>query len=435
VDFIRADRNVKTGISRQQQQQQRLAANGGGSLGAWPSSSSRSAGAQRPAKQAGAPSKAGELPAGDRSDSIESLNRFLLERPRHGDKTAGAILGRQLALKQIDNRAPLPGLSAAATTTTATPSTAGPSQFDYLTRLYLDNSMQLEVRAHLGETAYLLCRLRANLQHADQLQVSWFRGVEILTSGEFRYTSDERFKPSHQAGSNDWLLELHNVRASDEGDYECQVNSTPRSASVRVRLVVIAASVEIVEGPELRVAEGEQVELTCRVQFSSQEQLRSSKRRQEEQQQQQQQQTAGELGGGQPRPDDAPPDAPDPDEDPTRRRRRHVHVSAASWQPYIYWYKDQVYLHDSRVQRQQRNLTGGGLENVLRVSRASRSDSGSYTCKLVPELTEVRPAQAQVIVATSGGGADSTAPPMVGLVLVLFVAAALVAQPVRPISL
>uniref|UniRef100_A0A6G1SLI0 Opioid-binding protein/cell adhesion molecule n=1 Tax=Aceria tosichella TaxID=561515 RepID=A0A6G1SLI0_9ACAR len=427
--FIRVDQNVQTGISKQANR-----SNGNGVRATLLLLSSSSASSppspapqpitstQRVIRPTGA-SKATEL-LDERSAALEHLNRFLLERPSQlADRTGGATLGRQLALRQSATAARTSGADggagaqaldmAGAPTGSSTTTTVSP-QFDHLTRLYLDSSMPLEVRAHLGETAYLLCRLRANLQQADQLRVSWFRKLEILTSGDSRYTSDERFKASHQAGSSDWLLEIHNVRASDEGDYECQVNSTPRSVNVRVRLVVIATSLAILEGPEVRVEEGEQVELTCRVQFSSQAQLRAASQRPNHDSEPNKEDpddnnnnkkrfhTESDVGGTE-------------DDDVTSKRRRRrsslITTSTSNWQPYIYWYKDQVYLQDNRVQRQQRNLSNGGsgLENVLRVSRASREDSGSYTCKLVPELTGVRPAQAQVLVLTNGATGGQSA--------------------------
>ena len=243
--------------------------------------------------------------------------------------------------------------------------------FDSLSRLYLDASMGLEVSAFVGETAYLLCRLRA-VQQAEQLQVSWVRNLQILTSGKLRYTSDERFRPVHLAGSQDWLLEIHSVRPDDEGAYECQVNSLPRPASVLVTLQVIAGSLEILEGPQLRVEVGAPIELTCRLRFSSRTAL-----------------AADRPPGG------APGALP---------------AANSSRQHYIYWYKAglSVEYNNPRgnVQVARRELADG-LESVLRLEGAGEADEGQYVCKLLPELNDLRPAQAQVWVgpqAGSGGG-------------------------------
>lgn len=53
------------------------------------------------------------------------------------------------------------------------------------------------------------------------------RDLHLLTVGRFTYTSDERFKAVHQAGSQDWLLKIFYVQLRDAGQYECQVATTP----------------------------------------------------------------------------------------------------------------------------------------------------------------------------------------------------------------
>lgn len=304
--------------------------------------------------------------------------------------------------------------------TTVAPSQAFAST-DYLASMYLDPSTELEARAHLGETAYLLCRLRPTRSFAstipsgqqrgaasDQLQVSWVRSMQILTSGEFRYTSDQRFKPIH-LGSNDWLLEIHNVQASDEGAYECQVNSEPKPASVTVELKVLAANVSILESPELHADNGDQIELTCRVEFRSQAQLADAKEDRANLRQLDNDAVQLEL-----------PPGMTSDYSPARHQidrrwssSRQLHASSASnanynWQPYIYWYKDNVSLEYNNprgnIEVRRRELIDG-LESKLRLSGATRVDSGVYLCKLVPELSEVRPAQTRVFVSSS---ADSS---------------------------
>ena len=58
-------------------------------------------------------------------------------------------------------------------------------------------------------------------------QVSWVRheNSHILTAGRYKYTSDERFQPIHPENSNDWLLRIRRVQKSDQGRYECQINT------------------------------------------------------------------------------------------------------------------------------------------------------------------------------------------------------------------
>lgn len=69
-------------------------------------------------------------------------------------------------------------------------------------------------------------------------QVAWIRhsDLNLLTVGTGTYTSDARFSatttlltPEEDASEmlTDWSLQIHSVRADDEGVYECQVGTTP----------------------------------------------------------------------------------------------------------------------------------------------------------------------------------------------------------------
>lgn len=265
--------------------------------------------------------------------------------------------------------------------------TASP-QYDYINRLHLDSNIPLDVQAHIGNTAYLVCRLRS-MHQQDHLRVSWVRNMQILTSGEFRYTSDERFQASHIAGTHDWMLEIHNVNANDEGPYECQVNSEPKPATVTLYLHVIAASVEILEARQLQLAEDDQIRLTCRVNFSSQAQLNAA--------------ATDETSMTEEQPETTPT--------PLVRAAGQAMSRPLSSQHYIYWYKDKVSLEYNnprggiRVERRQIN---GNLESVLSIEGAKGADSGIYMCKILPELYDVQPAQAQVIIGADSGSNGAT---------------------------
>ncbi|XP_014213450.1 protein sidekick-1-like isoform X2 [Copidosoma floridanum] len=82
------------------------------------------------------------------------------------------------------------------------------------------------VSAFEGQTVYLPCRVSGL---ADKV-VSWMRSrdLHILTSGEYTFSSDDRFKLQHLPGSDAWTLQLDRVKKPDAGRYECQVNTEPK---------------------------------------------------------------------------------------------------------------------------------------------------------------------------------------------------------------
>ncbi|CAK9804885.1 hypothetical protein ANTPLA_LOCUS4243 [Anthophora plagiata] len=75
------------------------------------------------------------------------------------------------------------------------------------------------------------------------LQVSWVRhrDVHLLTIGSYTYTNDQRFRPIHNAHTDDWTLEIKYPQERDSGDYECQVSTTPHMSHI-VHLDVIVNS-------------------------------------------------------------------------------------------------------------------------------------------------------------------------------------------------
>ena len=60
-------------------------------------------------------------------------------------------------------------------------------------------------------------------------QVSWLRhnDVGLLSVGKYKYIRDERFQILHEPHSKDWVLVIKAVKYSDQGLYECQVNTSP----------------------------------------------------------------------------------------------------------------------------------------------------------------------------------------------------------------
>ncbi|XP_069958270.1 zwei Ig domain protein zig-8 [Cherax quadricarinatus] len=93
------------------------------------------------------------------------------------------------------------------------------------------------------------------------------RDLHLLTVGRFTYTSDERFKAVHQAGSQDWLLKIYYVQHRDAGPYECQVSTTPPMTHT-VWLTVVEPQTVVLGGPELYINAGSAINLTCLVRHS-----------------------------------------------------------------------------------------------------------------------------------------------------------------------
>lgn len=52
-------------------------------------------------------------------------------------------------------------------------------------------------------------------------QVSWVRqsDLHILTSGLLAYTSDSRFQAHQSPTSNDWILEIRDLKWTDAGSF------------------------------------------------------------------------------------------------------------------------------------------------------------------------------------------------------------------------
>jgi len=86
-------------------------------------------------------------------------------------------------------------------------------------------SQSPNVTAILHKTAHLNCRVKG----VGKKTVSWIRhkDTHLLTAGRYTYTSDERFSAIHQVLSEDYLLQILTVKASDAGLYECQISTTP----------------------------------------------------------------------------------------------------------------------------------------------------------------------------------------------------------------
>jgi len=86
------------------------------------------------------------------------------------------------------------------------------------------------VTVSVGETAFLPCRVK----HLSSHTVSWVRAsdVSVLSVGHLAFSSDARIgvvqvsRP--RLSASDWNLSIKNASTSDDGLYECQVNTEPK---------------------------------------------------------------------------------------------------------------------------------------------------------------------------------------------------------------
>ncbi len=62
----------------------------------------------------------------------------------------------------------------------------------------------------------------------------------ILYIGKVKFVDDSRFEllPGSTGGAGDWTLKLKFVEASDAGDFECQLSTSPKlSKTFRINVV------------------------------------------------------------------------------------------------------------------------------------------------------------------------------------------------------
>ncbi|XP_071551456.1 neurofascin-like isoform X2 [Panulirus ornatus] len=107
------------------------------------------------------------------------------------------------------------------TTTTVATTTAPGEEDGSVPKILVEFSPNVTIDA--GGTATLTCRF-LNLGNKA---VNWVRGTEILTVGQLTYTSDERFQSVHDAGSDEYELQIKSVMSRDEGPYDCQALTEP----------------------------------------------------------------------------------------------------------------------------------------------------------------------------------------------------------------
>eukprot|EP00095_Tigriopus_kingsejongensis_P012762 snap_masked-scaffold30_size591359-processed-gene-4.18 protein:Tk12762 transcript:snap_masked-scaffold30_size591359-processed-gene-4.18-mRNA-1 annotation:"AGAP011128-PA" len=96
------------------------------------------------------------------------------------------------------------------------------------------------------------------------MQVSWVRhnDVSLISVGKYQYIKDPRFKILHEPHAHDWILRIQAVKYSDEGLYECQVNTSPLLRQP-IHLHVVDPQTEILGGKDMFINQHSIINLTC----------------------------------------------------------------------------------------------------------------------------------------------------------------------------
>lgn len=115
-------------------------------------------------------------------------------------------------------------------------------------------------------------------------QISWIRSndLQILTSGALSFTADYRYSSEYpNGGPNNWGLIIKNVRLTDNGQYECQINTEPKikiNATLIVRenqLMDTPFYGTVIDGPKKNyVKNGTKINLFCSSTFSIVEEIK-----------------------------------------------------------------------------------------------------------------------------------------------------------------
>jgi len=117
-----------------------------------------------------------------------------------------------------------------------------------------------------GGKAILLCRIR---HLGENNTVSWIRKARhpvVLSSGTAVFTSDRRFQI--QTLPDTWILKIDPVLEKDDGYYECQVN-TRKTMSLVFKINVEPAHAQIHGESAVYVKVGSTISLTCTINLYS----------------------------------------------------------------------------------------------------------------------------------------------------------------------
>ncbi|XP_053960004.1 mucin-5AC [Anastrepha ludens] len=116
------------------------------------------------------------------------------------------------------------------------------------------------VISQAGTHAYLPC----NVKQLVKKPISWLRVRDghILTVDQTTFIADQRFQSIFAPNPERWSLQIKYVQLKDEGTYECQVSTEPKSSAI-VTLRVVEPRTELIGEPTRHVKAGSQVKLRC----------------------------------------------------------------------------------------------------------------------------------------------------------------------------
>ncbi|KAK8740276.1 hypothetical protein OTU49_003141, partial [Cherax quadricarinatus] len=130
---------------------------------------------------------------------------------------------------------------------------------------FYDVDRSANITALVNQPAKLNCRVNK----IGNRTVSWLRhrDTHLLTVGPYTYTSDQRFRAVHTAGSEDWSLTVKFAQVRDSGMYECQVSTTPPMRHF-IWLTVVEPKTYICGSGDVFINTGSNINLTCVVDYT-----------------------------------------------------------------------------------------------------------------------------------------------------------------------
>ncbi|KAH3837586.1 hypothetical protein DPMN_110981, partial [Dreissena polymorpha] len=121
------------------------------------------------------------------------------------------------------------------------------------------DSRSVNITAVKGQSTILPCAVNNKLDK----QIIWMNPRRILISTEDRRVIDDTRMSIERPYVQDWNLHIRSVQVYDDGEYTCQINTDPiQIKRIRLKVQVPAEIVNATPG-DIRVNEGQKVELTC----------------------------------------------------------------------------------------------------------------------------------------------------------------------------